>query len=221
MNNHSSKIIKVLATVTFVATIIIFVAIGALLTASVARGRDSGLFTVLGAVIGGAIGVLVGLPLRAMLIGFATIVAWYEAVPPGQVIIAAQGGTVANAPAIRSAGTFVPPVSAAGTFWRCQCGIRNEESSRSCTICGRDKPGTSTQVSAPVSASSASNSQVFSWLKDKRDAVNRLVDRINGDDKPEKPLATWHCSACGADHPASKGSCDVCGAAKPKAGAKH
>lgn len=144
-----------------------------------------------------------------------------ESGAPGQVIIAAQGETVANAPAIKSAGTFVPPVPAAGTFWRCQCGIRNEESSRSCTICGRDKPGTSTQVSAPVSASPASNSQLFSWLKDKRDAVTKLVDRINGDDKPEMPLAMWHCSACGADHPASKGSCDVCGAAKPKAGAKH
>lgn len=221
MGNQSSKTIKILATVTFVATIVIFVAIGALLTGAVVRGRDSVLFTVLGAVIGGAVGFIVGLPLRAILMGFATIVAWYEAVPPGQVIIAAQGETVANAPAIRSAGTFVPPVPAANSFWRCQCGVRNETTSQACSICGRDKPGSSARTSSAASASSAPIVQKSSWLKEKRDAIQQLVDRINGDDKPAQAPVGWHCPSCGAEQPASKGTCSLCGTAKPKAGTKH
>lgn len=69
-----------------------------------------GLAVILGMILGAITGAFIATPISAMLSGFAKIVAWYEAVPPGCVrIIANDTDTPDSEQSLQPPLRYAPP----------------------------------------------------------------------------------------------------------------
>lgn len=92
-NGQTSSLIRTVAIVTGFVFSFLGLVIGAYygyLHASTGNTQVLGLGIILGMILGAVAGYLIAIPFFAVLIGFAKIVAWYEAVPPGCVRIIAN-----------------------------------------------------------------------------------------------------------------------------------
>lgn len=202
-NASTSKTITFVSGFTCISAVILVALTGVLVGASIAEtsGWLSVLCMLLGAFIGAFLGLIISLPICALLDGFAKIVAWYEAVPPGQVcIIQSPDDNSAHAqpPSTEGHDRSAVPVGHAdkgpelrfnpddARQWKCRCGTMNSSLRTTCTACGRTLP-------EPV----------------------KPADVPKSSPKKRVPQATWVCT-CGAENPVSHGSCDSCGAVKPK-----
>ena len=103
MDTHDSTASRRLLVAADVATILIDLSgalIGAFLSFLFAQGSEhTYVFVLIGIIIGGLVGYALSMPISALLTGFARIVEWYEAAPPGYVHIApAEAEESANTP---------------------------------------------------------------------------------------------------------------------------
>lgn len=181
---------------------------------------------VIGLVVGGIAGVFFGLLLR----GFSVIVAWYEAVPPGQVYVVNSDGSAA--PIVPTPCAQSGPITRAAT-WSCACGAQWPASCGTCESCGRHKPSShptfvSTQMQVPSVNSNAGTSsedaqkQTFSifnqmkgWMKSKQDAASTWLGNKTAPGAEHSGQSdTWTCT-CGMKNHVSHGLCEQCRAAKP------
>lgn len=92
-NGQTSNLIRTVAIITVICFIIIGLVIGALFGRTAMSTSNSpvrGLAVILGMGLGAITGAFIAMPISALLIGFAKIVAWYETVPPGCVRIIAN-----------------------------------------------------------------------------------------------------------------------------------
>lgn len=111
-------------------------------------------------------------------------------------------------PAARPTPTVHSSAStAAASPWRCRCGAVNSASRSICDSCGTnklDRSGTLTGVSssAPVSAPAPAQ-----W--------DCVCGQSNTRSRHCRKCGSWLCS-CGSINPAAKGSCESCGADKPR-----
>lgn len=202
MNNRKTPIsatISIVGTIIFIGCVIIGFLYG--IAYGVEGSQNAKAFggviaVIFGMILRMGIGFLVGLPTASILWGFAKIVAWYEAVPPGHVyILQPTDNSTAPAspqPIINRSESTVPgghafrnrslPVSSGSIkWWECKCGTMNSSDHMTCTSCGRANPQTDSSASAAPSAFTG----------------------------------CWTCS-CGAQNPASQADCDACGASNPR-----
>ena len=149
-----------------------------------------------GLVIGAIIGLVASLPIYALLIGIARIVAWCEAVPP-EAFTGLRAGVPAEPAssahpasdvpvAHHEVSSHAPDVAAPSSHWKCpNCGSVQPDYVKDCRRCGAYKPANLTPA-APKPAPVKRNAHA----------------------------TTWQCT-CGAENPVSRGTCDSCGGAKP------
>ena len=148
-----------------------------------------------------AIGFLVGLASASVLWGFAKIVAWYEAVPPGYAygMQPADDGSAPAAQPLVCAPVPVRTTPAARTNEGDKAPANNGVDKRhwKCPTCGEIRPNYSVRCSA-----------CGEYRPDSTPAPKPALK------KPDDSVATWLCT-CGAENPVSRGMCDSCGSAKP------
>ena len=152
MNNRKTPIsatISIVGTITFIGCVIIgfFYGIAYGIEGSQNAKAFGGVIGVLfGMLLRMGVGFLSGLPIASILWGFAKIVAWYEAVPPGYAY-GMQPMDDGSAPAARPM-TYAPVPAKPATVkrdsyaatWKCTCGAENPVSRGTCDSCGGAKP---------------------------------------------------------------------------------
>lgn len=223
MNNRKTPIsttISIVGTITFISCVIIgfFYGIAYGIEGSQNAKAFGGVIGVFfGMLLRMGIGFLIGLPTASILWGFARIVAWYEAVPPGYAY-GMQPTDDGSAPAARPM-TYAPVPAKPATAMP----QRPEARDRS------DVPVAHHEVSSQVPdvAAPSSHWKCPTCGSIQPDYVKHC--RRCGEYKPAnltpaapKPApvkrnahaTTWQCT-CGAENPVSRGTCDSCGGAKP------
>lgn len=196
----TSRLINIVAVVTNIFLTVTGVIGGVLIAVSLTPPKDHAdlVFAIFLGLLLGALGALAGslfaLPITVLLKGFAKIVAWYEATPPGYVCIMQPSNVASSSPqpiSNRSESTIpgghafrsrsLPVSSGSIKWWECKCGTMNSSDHMTCTSCGHANPQTDSSASAAPSAFTG----------------------------------CWTCS-CGAQNPASQADCDACGASNPR-----